>query len=182
MKVYTKTGDRGTTSLFGGALVEKNSVRIAAYGTVDELNSLIGMIIADDLAIDVSKKLARIQAELMVLGSNLATPKNVGPKIPKITMSYTTRLEKEIDTLEKRLSPLKNFILPGGGRAGAKLHLARAVCRRAERLIVMLDREEKLNPKLIIYINRLSDWFFVAARYTNKLDRQIEQIWKGRSK
>lgn len=182
--------------------MEKNSARIAAYGTVDELNSLIGVVLSDlslrgverrsnldsdykrdrFASLAMTKKLERVQAELMVLGSNLATPKNVKVKIPKITRAHITRLEKEIDRMDRQLLKLKNFILPGGSSSGSKLHLARATARRAERAIVTLAEEEKINAAILPYINRLSDWLFVLARYANKLDGETERIWKGRSK
>ena len=183
MKIYTKTGDRGTTSLFGGKRVEKNSVRIQAYGVVDELNSLIGLILADFAdysSQDVGKKLLRIQSELFVLGADLATPLNVKVKIPRITKSYVTRLEREIDKWTKTLPQLKNFILPGGGKVGSKLHLARTIARRAERSIVDLASEEKINTYAQIYINRLSDWLFTLARYINMLEKVSEISWKGK--
>lgn len=182
MKVYTKTGDYGTTFLFGGKRVDKNSARIRAYGAVDELNSLIGVIIAENPSADVSKKLLRIQAELFVLGSDLATPMDVKVKIPRITKSFTTRLEKEIDKWTASLLPLKNFILPGGEKIGSKLHLARTIARRAEREIVEVTNGEKINRNTLVYINRLSDWLFVMARYVNKLDGSGERIWEGRIK
>ncbi len=182
MKIYTKTGDRGTTSLFGGKRVDKNSARIEAYGCVDELNSLIGVIVASEPSADVLKKLIRIQDELFVLGSDLATPLGVKVKIPKITKSFITRLEKEIDAFDKNLPALRNFILPGGRNIGSKLHLARTVARRAERRIVDLSHTEKINQNSLIYINRLSDWLFVMARYVNSLEKVKEVTWKGRGK
>ena len=204
MKIYTKTGDGGTTSLFGARRVDKNSARIAAYGEVDELNSLIGVILAEltpypdchsgersDSRIDsgqarmtkqklIIKKLLRIQSELFVLGADLATPADVKTKVPRITKRYITRLEEEIDSWSDKLPKLRNFILPGGNKVGSKLHLARSVVRRAERAIVDLNRQEKINQNVLIYTNRLSDWFFVAARYINKLENIRENIWKGR--
>lgn len=183
MKIYTKTGDSGTTSLFGGERVDKNSLRIEAYGEIDELNSLIGVILAEPEEVGpLTGRLLSVQSELFVLGSNLATPKNVKIKIPKITKSYVRRLEKEIDNWEKELTPLRNFILPGGSKTGAKLHLARAVSRRAERLMVSFSRTEKIDENLLMYINRLSDWLFTLARYLNALDGKREVIWKGRLK
>lgn len=186
VKIYTKTGDSGTTSLFGGKRIEKNSARIAAYGGVDELNCMIGVIgvivlqTTKDKAL--SAKLLRIQNELMVLGSDLATPLDLKIKIPRITKSYVLRLEKEIDLWQKGLPALRNFILPGGSNAGSSLHMARAMARRVERSIVELANEEKINSAILPYINRLSDWLFVAARYVNKVNGIDEQIWKGRSK
>jgi len=204
MKIYTKTGDKGTTSLFGGQMVEKNSARIKAYGEIDELNSILGVILVDlskytshpersegsqdsslkaqnDQYREVKQKLLRIQDELFVLGSDLATPADIKTKVPRIKKTFVTRLEKEIDQWEKELPKLKNFILPGGSKVGSKLHLVRSITRRAERSIMTLSQAEKINKNAQIYINRLSDWFFVAARYVNKLENIRENIWKGRS-
>lgn len=180
MKIYTKKGDSGTTSLFGGKRVEKSSERIEAYGSVDELNSLIGVIVCEIADKDILKSFSRIQNELFVLGGDLATPLEVKVKIPHITKTFITRLEKEIDKFDKSLPELKNFILPGGGKIGSKIHLARTLARRAERRIVDLSSTEKINKLNLIYINRLSDWLFVAARYVNKIDGVGEKIWKGR--
>ena len=180
MKIYTKDGDYGTTSLFGGKRVGKDSRRIDAYGYVDELNSLVGTILAENPNSNISKKLLRIQTELFVLGSDLATPREVRIKIPRVTKSFTNRLKKEIDIWEKKLPGIKNFILPGGGKIASKLHLARTVARRAERSVVSLSKEESINNNALIYINRLSDWFFVAARDVNKLEKIKEAVWKGR--
>lgn len=194
MKIYTKTGDSGSTSLFGGERVFKNSSRIRAYGEVDELNSLIGIVIYDLSSFKVepslkvqpykklSQKLLRIQSELLALGSDLATPLNVKIKVPRVSKSYVARLEKEIDKWSTSLTPLKNFILPGGGKIGARIHLARTVARRAERSIVDLNRIDAINGVALIYVNRLSDWLFTLARYVNKLEGQSEKIWKGRAK
>jgi len=181
VKIYTKTGDKGTTSLFSSRRVDKNSARIAAYGEVDELNSLIGTILADFEGVrPLKKKLSRIQSELFVLGADLATPADVKTRVPRITKRYITRLEEEIDSWSDKLLKLRNFILPGGNNVGSKLHLARSVARRAERSVVTLDQTEKINQNVLIYINRLSDWFFVAARYANMLEKSKETIWKGR--
>lgn len=193
MKIYTKAGDRGTTSLFGGKKVKKDDLRIEAYGNVDELNSLIGLILAEFtnhpdgvrtlIGVEpLKRKLIRIQNELFVLGSDLATPKEVKVKVPKVSKSFITRLEKEIDDWSKNLSKLKKFILPGGGKIGSKLHLARTVARRAERSIVALSNQEKINNNAQVYINRLSDWLFIAARYVNKLEKVKEISWLGRGK
>lgn len=192
MKIYTKTGDGGSTSLFGGKRVDKNSARTEAYGCIDELNSLIGTIVAEKPPANILKKLARVQGELFVLGTDLATPFDVKvstslklrgtSKIPRITKTFVTRLEKEIDFFDKKLPALKNFILPGGGEVGSKLHLARTVARRAERRIVDLSNTEKNNKNGLSYVNRLSDWLFVLARYINNEENAKEIIWKGRSK
>ena len=198
-KIYTKTGDSGTTSLFGGQRVDKNSVRIKAYGEVDELNSLIGVILAEldnysssaNREVSISRnspqgriinKLLRIQKELFVLGSDLSTPADIKAKVPRIKKSFVTRLEREIDKWSVSLPQLRNFILPGGGKVGSKLHLARSIARRAERSLVALSKEETINKNAQVYLNRLSDWFFVAARYINKLEEIHEVVWKGRSK
>ncbi len=180
VKIYTKTGDRGTTSLFGGKRVGKDEARIEAYGNVDELNSLIGTILADNPPVDISKKLLRIQNELFVLGADLATPLDVKVKIPRIKKPDITRLEKETDTWDKDLPKLQKFILPGGGKVGAKLHLARTVTRRVERTIVSLASQHKINQNAQIYINRLSDWLFTLARYINHRQKVKAVPWQGR--
>ena len=180
VKIYTKSGDKGRSSLFGGRKVKKSDLRIEAYGNVDELNSLIGTILAENPSKDIAKKLTRIQNELFVLGSDLATPLGVKIKIPRVNRPYILRLEKEIDAWQKGLPQLKKFILPGGSKIGAKLHLVRSIARRTERSIVGLAQQDAINAKNIIYINRLSDWFFVAARYVNKLEKIKETEWKGR--
>lgn len=180
VKIYTKTGDSGTTSLFGGKRLTKDDTRVEAYGTVDELNSLLGIILAENPQADVIKKVTRVQKELFVLGSDLSAPYDIKVKVPRISKTYITRLEKEIDRMEQNLPKLKNFILPGGSLIGSKLHLARGVARRAERATASLSSKEKINRNAQIYINRLSDWLFVLARNVNKLEKKSEVIWKGR--
>lgn len=182
MKIYTRTGDGGTTSLFGGKRVYKDDLRIDAYGSVDELNSLLGLIIVETTNASLIKKMARIQEELMVLGSDLSSPLEVRLKIPRVTNVFITRLEREIDVWQKHLPKLKNFIFPGGSPTSAKLHLARSIARRTERTIARLAKVEKINGFAVIYINRLSDWLFVLARYVNMEDSSKEIIWKGRGK
>lgn len=182
MKIYTKTGDFGTTFLFGGKRVDKGSARIEAYGCIDELNSLIGIIVSELKDRNMLKLLARIQNELFVLGGDLATPLDVKVKVPRITRTFVKRLEKEIDQFDKNLPKLRNFILPGGGKIGSTLHLARTVARRGERRIVDLSLIEKVNKNDLVYINRLSDWLFVLARMANKMEGRPETIWKGRTK
>lgn len=205
MKIYTKTGDAGSTATFAGKRIDKDSLRIKSYGEVDELNSVVGEIIAQihtkftpgvksglksentqdvfpgDLTY-LRRKLIRIQNELFVLQSDLATSADVKIKIPRITSSYATRLEKEIDSWQKHLPELRNFILPGGGEIGAKLHVARTVARRAERSVVSLSKQEKLSKHALSYINRLSDWFFVLARWSNLQENIPEVKWMGRKK
>lgn len=179
VRIYTRTGDRGATSLYGGKRVDKNDRRVEAYGTCDELNSLIGMIVAECSG-DIKPKLLRIQNEIFVLGTDLATPFEVKIKVPRITSSHAKRLEKEIDLWDKNLPQLKNFILPGGSKISAMLHLARARCRCLERILVSLDRTDSLNRQILAYINRLSDWFFVLARHTNFEAKSEEIVWRGR--
>jgi cob(I)alamin adenosyltransferase len=181
MKIYTKTGDDGTTGLFGGERVPKDSLRIDAYGTVDELNSVIGL--ARCYAIDqkADTVLNAIQSDLFQLGADLATPLSVSnAKIARIQTGDYERLEQWIDELDPQLPPLNNFILPGGSKPGAMLHLARNVCRRAERLTVRLSRTEPVNDHVVIYLNRLSDLLFVIARWVNKQQGQDEMKWGNR--
>jgi cob(I)alamin adenosyltransferase len=182
VKIYTKTGDGGATSLFGGKRIDKSSARIEAYGYVDELNSLIGTIVAKKPMTEVLKKLIRVQNELFALGTDLATPMDIRVKIKRVNKPMIARLEREIDDIDKNLPKLKNFILPGGGNVGSNLHLARTVARRTERKIVDLANTEKINQNSLIYINRLSDWLFVLARHVNNKENEREMIWKGRGK
>lgn len=182
MKIYTKTGDSGTTSLFGGKRVSKHSARVKCVGYVDEINALLGVTLVKCQDRKVANLILRIQGELFTLGADLATPMDIKVKVPRVNKTFTTRLEKEIDRMEQELPKIKNFILPGGSGTGSKLHLARATARRAERAIVILAEEEKMNAAIRPYINRLSDWLFVLARYANKIEGIGEQIWKGRSK
>lgn len=182
VKIYTKTGDQGRTSLFGGKRVIKDDLRIDAYGNVDELNSLIGVIIAESGNKEVVKKLTRVQAELMVLGSDLSSPLELRLNTPRVTKVFIARLEREIDNWVKQLPKLKNFILPGGSATSARLHFARSVTRRAERTFARLAKSDNINKFAVIYINRLSDWLFVLARYVNMKDGSKEIIWKGRGR
>jgi len=167
-KIYTRGGDKGKTSLGGGTRVQKHDPRVAAYGTVDETNAILGMArlhcegAADDL-------LARLQNELFDLGADLCTPEVESPKYPplRITPEQVTRLEQDIDLINQDLEPLTSFILPGGTAAAAYLHLARTVARRAEREITTLAEEDAINPAALHYVNRLSDLLFVLARQLN---------------
>ncbi|HZZ44809.1 MAG TPA: cob(I)yrinic acid a,c-diamide adenosyltransferase [Tepidisphaeraceae bacterium] len=167
MKIYTRTGDDGTTALIGGDRTLKSDPSIESYGTVDELNASLGLA-ASAADSDLITKLQLIQAELFIVGSHLATPPArlaTAKWIPALTESSITRLELEIDDAESHLPPLKNFILPGGSETAARLHLSRTICRRAERLVVPLDHPSA--PAIIRYLNRLSDWLFVHARLAN---------------
>ncbi|MFI5251074.1 MAG: cob(I)yrinic acid a,c-diamide adenosyltransferase [Bacteroidota bacterium] len=180
MKIYTKTGDKGETSLFGGRRVPKTSLRIEAYGTADELNSVIGLCRASNSANDIDIILEEIQNDLFALGTDLATPLDSKSKqIKRIAPSDIERLEKHIDDIDPYLELLREFILPGGNRAAATLHLARTVCRRTERLVVQLNKEEKINEYAVVYLNRLSDLLFVLARWSNALSHTPEVKWKG---
>jgi cob(I)alamin adenosyltransferase len=180
MKIYTKTGDKGDTSLFGGKRVPKSSLRIDAYGTVDELNSQLGVIRALKPIAEVDRLLEQIQSQLFVLGSDLAAPFDAAStKIKRIQQNDVQFLEETIDRLDAHLEPLKSFILPDGSLVSAQLHVARAVCRRTERLVDALGRKEKIGKHPLVYLNRLADLLFVMARYVNKLDGMEETKWNG---
>ncbi|MEX0608611.1 MAG: cob(I)yrinic acid a,c-diamide adenosyltransferase [Balneolaceae bacterium] len=177
MKIYTKKGDTGETSLFGGQRVSKSSKRIDSYGTVDELNSILGMAAAFGLSEKGAELVNSVQKQLFVLGADLATPKSREVRINRIQDEEVEFLEKAIDQMEKKLEPLKNFILPGGSEAGAALHFARTVCRRAERITVECRHKEEISEVAIKYINRLSDFLFVLARFENSAAGTAEQPW-----
>ena len=165
-KVYTRAGDGGQTSLVGGRRVSKASLRVDAYGDVDELSSVIGLARAAMNDQELDQTLGLIQNDLFTLGADLASPSEVD--VPRIDESFIKKLESLADRFLKELEPLKEFILPGGSRGGAALHLARTVARRAERRAVALSEAEKLNPATIAYLNRLSDLLFILARATNR--------------
>ena len=169
MKIYTRTGDDGTTGLIGGRRVRKSDLRIECYGTVDELNAAVGVAAAAAPS-SLAAQLRAVQNDLFVIGSHLAAPADGAPAnvaLPPLDEAGAARLESEIDAAEAALPPLRNFILPGGAEASARLHLARTVCRRAERLVVALAEERALPPTILLYLNRLSDWLFVMARRAN---------------
>lgn len=176
VKIYTKTGDQGMTGLFGGGRVSKNSPRIAAYGEIDELNALLGVVISETTHELIKKSLLEIQSNLFVLGAQLASP-GTDPRIERITSKHVESLERQIDAMDSTLKPLKNFILPGGGKTSALLHLARTVCRRAERSSVHLSNlpGETVDQWVLIYVNRLSDYLFTLGRLANQLEK-IEDI------
>ena len=180
MKIYTKTGDAGQTGLVGGARVAKHDARVAAYGEVDELNAALGVVLATGPEPALEKLLREIQRDLFALGAQLADPSaTIGDKQAKaaLTAERVTRLEQAIDEREAQLAPLRAFILPGGASLGAQLHLARAVCRRAERAISALAAATKLDPLLLVYVNRLSDLLFVLARRANQRAGVEEERW-----
>jgi cob(I)alamin adenosyltransferase len=180
MKIYTKTGDTGDTSLFGGQRVPKSTLRIDAYGTIDELNAQLGVVRALKPSAEVDNILEQIQNQLFVLGADLATPFDAAPKnLKRIQQNEIQILEETIDRLDAQLEPLKSFILPGGSLVSAQLHVARTVCRRVERLIDALGRKEQVGKFPLVYLNRLADLLFVMARYVNKLSGMEETRWNG---
>lgn len=178
-KIYTKTGDAGETSLFGGRRVPKDALRVETFGTIDELNSLLGIIRSQELPDEIEEIIGSVQNDLFVIGADLATPYQRGekPRIPRLKLRRIEVLEKYIDSIEKNLIELRSFILPGGVRPAAELHLARTVCRRAERLVVRLSRNEKITAAIIPFINRLSDLLFVLARRVNDTADHHETMW-----
>lgn len=180
MKIYTKTGDQGETGLFGGERVSKHSTRLDAYGTVDELNSFIGYTITEVISNDIKSLLTDVQQKLFVVGSDLATPqteKNQKLKITRTPDHYISETEKLIDNYESQLEELKNFILPGGSKGAALLHICRTIARRAEREIVALKNTEEIGNNIIIFLNRLSDLFFVLSRFENKCSNIPDSKW-----
>lgn len=181
MKIYTKVGDGGDTFLFGGRKVRKDDPRVAAYGDVDELNSLLGWAMALSPRASFHPFLKEVQETLFVLGADLATPRGKrSPAVPRLTPQHTPPLEKAIDRWTQTLPPLRRFILPGGSPTGAALHVARAVARRAERSVVgLLEKDPGLLPAQI-YLNRLSDALFVLARTVNRKVRVPESEWRPR--
>ena len=181
MKIYTKTGDAGTTALLGGTRVGKNHLRLEAYGTLDELNSWMGLLRDFTINSERSQILKEIQDMLFTLGSHLATApgKNVR-HLPNYNQQDIETLEKAIDTMEQGLPPLKNFILPGGHKEVSQCHIARCVCRRAERLAVGLHEHEPLDPYILSYLNRLSDFLFVLARRMSHELGAAEVTWEPR--
>jgi cob(I)alamin adenosyltransferase len=184
LKIYTKTGDSGETSLYGGMRVPKDALRVEAYGTIDELNSLLGVIRSQELPEEMGDIIRIIQSDLFIIGADLATPHYRGrkPVYPRLTSRRVEVLEKYIDTTEKNLTELRSFVLPEGVRPAAELHFARTVCRRAERVVVRLSRNEKITVAIIPYLNRLSDLLFVLARRVNDTSDHREQLWPLKQK
>jgi cob(I)alamin adenosyltransferase len=181
MKIYTKTGDRGETGLFGGARVSKASARVAAYGELDELNSVLGLVLTEPFDPEIGKLLTEVQSRLFDLGAELATAPDskVALGIPLLEEREVVVLERAIDRAESELAPLQTFVLPGGSRAAAYLHLARTVCRRAERTLVELAGHETVRPEVVRYVNRLSDALFVFARLANHRAGIADVPWVG---
>jgi cob(I)alamin adenosyltransferase len=184
VKIYTRTGDAGETSLFDGTRVPKDDLRVRAYGEVDELNAAIGAAAVHASHPDVRAALAAVGRDLFAVGGQLANPLRRSPKKvarSELPAARIEQIEASIDALEADLPALKRFILPGGGPAGAALHLARAVCRRAERAVVALAREDGVAPEVLAYLNRLSDWLFTAARVENRRAGIPEVEWRDQS-
>lgn len=179
--LYTRTGDKGTTSLVGGQRVAKNSVRLEAYGTIDELSSHLGAVASDsDCPDELRGQLMTVQNELFNIGSYLATAVEPGqtPKCGSITDKKLQELEGWIDALDEQTPKIQAFILPGGSKISADAHIARTVCRRAERRIIDLSDAEYVDPRVVTYINRLSDYLFIAARYLNFIKGVEDVVWK----
>jgi len=184
MKIYTRTGDEGDTGLFGGGRVPKSHIRVEAYGAVDELNSILGWTLTQDLGAASSDELRAIQEDLFTIGAQLATPsvtRGKRPEVPALPETRTTDLEAAIDRMDAELAPLRTFILPGGTPAGAALHIARTVCRRAERRVTALAREDDIDSSVLPYLNRLSDFLFTLARHTNHRAGEPERPWLPRN-
>ncbi|MCL5439194.1 MAG: cob(I)yrinic acid a,c-diamide adenosyltransferase [Patescibacteria group bacterium] len=195
-KIYTRKGDKGKTSLFGGKCVQKSNSRVEAYGTVDELNSVIGIVItqvqksklppslklrrtskSQNHILKLKNELTEIQKDLFEIGTELADQKSE-VKNQKQLAERIEKIEKEIDEMAEQLPEIHNFIIPGGGEAGSLLHFCRAICRRAERRVVALSKKEKINKEILIYLNRLSDFLFISARFVNKLENKKEIVWR----
>jgi cob(I)alamin adenosyltransferase len=178
MKIYTGQGDKGQTSLFSGERVSKDSLRVDTYGSLDELNSFLGVARSLCLNKKVKETLSLLQHQIFKAGTDLATKESSKHQVSRIQEQDWRQLESLIDLLQEKLPPLKNFILPTGIPSAAFLHLARTVCRRTERLLTALMQKEDLNSELVVYLNRLSDLLFVLARYENILEKGQEELWQ----
>ena len=181
MKIYTRTGDAGDTGLFGGGRVSKDHSRVAAYGTVDELNAHIGVAVSAVADSEIRGRLETIQHDLFTIGADLSSaPKQDGTRhehLPELPMTRVGQMERWIDEADRELAPLQNFILPGGGPGAAALHVARTVCRRAERAVVHLATLEPVEEDIVIYLNRLSDLLFTLARMENHRSGVPDVVW-----
>ena len=182
MKIYTRTGDDGRTALFGGGRVEKDHARVCAYGEVDELNSVLGWALTQISTADTAQRIQAIQHDLFAVGSALATPPaeegRKQPKIPPLPTARVAEMEAWIDEADEELEPLAAFILPGGSAAAAALHVARTVCRRAERAAVSLAADGPVPPEVFVYLNRLSDLLFTLARLENRRAGCADVVWE----
>ena len=177
MKIYTKTGDDGTTGLQGNLRLKKSHPRIVAYGTIDEANAFLGIVLTNKIDSDISEVLTRIQNELFVAGADLSNSNLLQIK-NRITATMVTKIEKTIDNYENELTPLSNFILPGGDITASQLHFSRTIVRRAETCLVLLQEQEEINKNCLKYLNRLSDLLFVLGRVINKRKGKNDIIWK----
>ncbi len=177
--MYTRRGDSGETSLYGPKRVPKDDPRVEAYGTIDELNSLLGAVIAQSNGRQTAAALREVQRMLFVAGGDAACELGSSQKVPRISTSDTARIEEMTDALLAKLPPLKNFILPGGTQTGAMLQVARAVCRRAERRVVTASRAHEMNPELRPFFNRLSSYLFNLSRWANRSAGKKEEVWKA---
>ncbi len=177
MKIYTKTGDDGTTGVQGGKRISKSNLRIKAYGMIDELNATIGLVISKKFDDDIENLLRDIQNDLFVAGSDLSNPDLTNMK-NRITKEMVTNVENSIDRLENELPPIINFILPGGHEVSSLIHISRTIARRAETIVISLNEKEKINDECIKFLNRLSDLLFVIARTVNKKNGFNDIIWK----
>lgn len=175
MKIYTKTGDKGDTSLFGGKRIRKNHIRVEAYGTVDELISFLGLAksFLKDNTKEIKPIIENIQNQLFQLAAELASPDNKKKEIQSVEQKEILYLEQTIDEIEQNLEPLKSFIIPGENKLSSILHICRTIARRCERIVVGLDEHEKVSDEILIYLNRVNDLLFVLARYADKLERCI---------
>lgn len=185
MKIYTKTGDKGMTSLFGGERVWKDHLRIDAYGSIDETNTFIGLALTEIDDAELVSTLKLIQSKLFVVGSDLASPlksTKENTKIPRVDNTYIEEVEKQIDNFNDKLPPLKHFILPGGTKGAAFLHTSRTVCRRAERKVIALAKADEIGDAISVYLNRLSDLLFVLARYANFVNKTPDTEWENPNK
>jgi cob(I)alamin adenosyltransferase len=184
MKIYTRKGDAGETSIWAGRRIRKDQVRVEAIGTVDECNAAVGLALASKLPEQIAEVLASAQARLLIVGSELMAPQQAGPgaAVPRLTPADVTGVETAIDSLQAGLPDLRNFILPGGTAAAAQLHLARTVCRRAERRVTALRAAEEVAPAVLAYLNRLSDLLFVAARAANSAAGVPDVTWTSASR
>ena len=184
MRIYTRTGDQGDTGLFGGGRVSKADLRVEAYGTVDELTAQLGWAETLVRHLSLAEELRRVQADLLVIGADLATPPDASPaaaaRVQRLDAAQPARLEAWIDHLDAEIAPLTTFILPGGSPGAAALHVCRAVCRRAERRVVALAAAAPVNPQVVIYLNRLSDLLFTLARWVNAREGVPEPAWDGK--
>ena len=176
MKIYTKTGDKGSTGLLGGTRVSKGHIRIDSYGTVDELNSYLGLLRDQEVLKEKSNELIQVQNTLFVIGSSLASdPEKSKVKIPELSDELVNMLEKSIDVMDSELPPMRNFVLPGGHQSVSFCHVSRCVCRRAERLVTLLSESEQVDTLVLKYLNRLSDYLFVLSRWMT-LKLNVEEV------